>query len=345
MRRLLLLLFLLLIYAAGTARADVRVLLYHRVGDGRYPTTNVSLESFRAEMIWLKDNGYKVVSTAALEEYLLRGGKLPEKAVVIQFDDGLRSVYTTALPVLREFGYPFSIFVTTEPVEKGYPDYVTWGMLEEMVKAGGEIGVHGHSHQRMAGPARGEDMETFRKRMAFELLEPKRLLEKRGLASVWFAYTFGEYGPDLVAATRAAGYRLGFVQDPGAVDAESDPFLLNRYAVVGSVAEMGLFKERMTYGALHLTDRLPQYGAAETDSPVVYSAKILNPERYIPNTVNVFVSELGKLETSYDAATGVVTCRGGKKLGNYLNRVIVTIKERITGKYALGSWAIITGKY
>lgn len=328
---------------AGTALADARVLLYHRVGDSRYPSTNVSVENFRAQLNWIKEKGYTVVPTAALEAHLLRGEPLAENAVVLQFDDALRTVYTTAFPILREFGYPFSIFVTTQAVDRGYPDYVTWPMLLEMVKAGAEVGIHGHSHQKMAGAEKGESREAFLKRIRYELAEPRKSLAAHGLKSDWFAYTFGEYGPELVAATKEEGFKLGFVQDPGAVNKESDPHLLNRYAVVGSVAELKLFKERMGYGALTLTERTPGYGHLKGGAPPLYRARVAHPERYLPGSAGIYVSELGGLATRFDPATGIIEAAGGRKLGNKLNRVVVTIKERDTGRFAMASWAIING--
>lgn len=343
MRSFLAALALLAFFQAGAASADVRILLYHRVGDSRYPTTNVSVEAFREQMQYLRDQGFSVVGTAKLEEYLLKGAKLPEKTAVIHFDDALRTVYTNAFPILKEYGYPFTTFVTTEPLENGYRDYLTWPMLAEMAKSGGEVGVHGHSHQYMSGRGKGETEAEFAARIERELSLPKKILAERGFRSDWLAYTFGDYGPDLVAATKGAGYTLGFIQDPGAVDGMSDPFLLNRYAVVGSVADVKLFKERMGYSALALADRAPNYGRSAMSAPVVYSARILHPERYVANTANIFVSDLGRLEAKFDPATGVVRATGGKIPGNKINRVIVTIREKATGRYAMGSWAILTG--
>ena len=65
-------------------------------------------------------------------------------------------------------------------------------------------------------------------------------------------------------------------------------------------------------------------------------------ERYQAGEVNLFVSELGRLEASFDPATGVVEATGGKKLTRRLNRVQISIKEKGTGRYALGGWMILT---
>lgn len=332
----------LLVLAAGAA-ADVTVLLYHRVGDSRHPSTNVSTEGFREEMRWLKEAGYTVVSTAKLEGYLTRGEPMPEKAVALHFDDGLRTVYTNAFPILKEFGYPFTLFLTTDPIDKGYPDYVTWEMVAQMAKAGGEVAVHGHAHEKLGSAAKGEDKAAFARRIANELNDPKGVLKARGYPSAWIAYSFGEYGPELIKAARENGFTLGFVQDSGSINRESDPFLLPRYAVVGSVADFSLVKERLTYRALNLFDQSPPYGLMTGDAPAVFSARVKNPEKYLPASVGVYVSELGGLKATFDPATGLVKAAGGRKLTRKLNRVVISLKEKESGRFALGSWAILKG--
>lgn len=326
---------------SAAALADAAVLLYHRVGDGRYPTTNVSTEAFREEMRWLKEKGYTVISTRKLEDYLLRGAEIPEKSVVLHFDDGLRSVYTNGLPILREFNYPFTVFVTTDPIEKGYRDYLTWDMLREMAALGAEIAVHGHSHEKLGFAPGGVSGQTFAAAIDHEIEESRKSLRARGFDFPWYAYAFGEYGPELIKASKEKGFSLGFVQDPGTVGRGTDPFLIPRYAVVGSVADSDIFRERLTYKSLPLADRTPEYGKLEGGEIKRISARIRNPELYVPGTVNVFVSEFGRVPATFDPATGAVSAVLGKKPGNKLNRIIVTIKEKASGRYALGSWAVL----
>ena len=90
---------------AVLAAPELRILLYHRVGDDRYPTTNVPIDGFRQQMQYLADEGYTVVFTREVETFLLEGKALPDKAVAIQFDDGFRTVYDNAFPILKEFNY------------------------------------------------------------------------------------------------------------------------------------------------------------------------------------------------------------------------------------------------
>ncbi len=336
-----LLTLLALFSAAAGAVADVRIILYHRVGDTRYPTTNISTEAFTAQMQYLRDEGYSVVSTRKLADYLLNGAPLPDKAAVIHFDDGFRSVYDNALPVLKRFGYPFTVFIPTKSIDDGYGDYMSWEMLSSVVEAGGELGAHGHTHPRLGQAGKGETAQEYRARIRDELDRPREAMEEHGFEARWFAYPYGEYSPELVAATKEQGYKLGFVQDPGAVPEGADPFLILRYAEVGTMASLDLFRERMGYAPLKVERRTPGYGVLDNGTPARFELKVGDPGRYRTGQVNMFVSELGRLEATYDPATGVVSAESGKKLTRRLNRVLVSLRDKETGRFALTSWAVL----
>jgi len=328
-----------LLFASSVLAGDLvaRVLLYHRVADERYPSTSVSREAFRAQLEWLRDNGFSVVSTADLEGALLGGKRLPEKAVVIHVDDGYRSVFDEAFPLLREFNVPFTVFLPAEAIDKGYPDFVTWEMVAEMARHGGAFGVHGVRHLRLEpgearrGASRSE--EEFRGGAA-------RLLA-HGFEPRWLAYPYGEYAERTMQEAERAGFSLAFSQDPGSVGARSPIFRLPRFAVVGSVGDMATFRERMAYHPLALEAQEPPFGFLSTGSPGVFRAKVADPGRYEAGSASVFVSELGKLPARFDASTGVVSAEGGKPLCRRLNRVLVSLREKAGGAYAVGSWVLL----
>ena len=79
--------------ASAWGAQQVHILLYHRVGDARHPSTNVALDAFIQQMKHLAEGGFEVVTTGALESFLREGKPLPERAVVIQFDDGSTTTF------------------------------------------------------------------------------------------------------------------------------------------------------------------------------------------------------------------------------------------------------------
>ena len=170
MRYLLILLFL--IFAAVPCYAEksgnvesagpgVTVLIYHRFGEDKYPSTNIGVERFREQLEYLKTNDYKVISLEQLVHYLSEGTELPEKSVVITIDDGYRSVYDNAWPLLRTYGYPFTVFLYAKATENKHWNYLTWDQVKEMAAGGVDFQNHGFSHNHMAFKPSGMNMNEY----------------------------------------------------------------------------------------------------------------------------------------------------------------------------------------
>lgn len=333
-------LFLLLSASAPLAEEVLaRVLLYHRVGEERYPSTNVSAEAFRAQMDWLDANGFPVVSTAELEAAILDGRRLPPRAVVIHFDDAYRSVFDRAFPILRERGLPFTVFLPCDAIDRGYPDFVTWEMVAVMARHGGSFGAHGVRHGRLAPDSDGSGSRSGDD----ELRTAMEVLRARGIEPRWLAYPYGEYSPVAMREAEGAGYSLAFSQDPGSIGLRSHRFRLPRFAVVGSVGSMATFRERLGYLPLTLGALEPAFGFLATPTPSVFRARVVDPDRYEPGSASVFVSELGQLPARFDPSTGVVSAQGGQMLRRRLNRVLVSLREKAHGGFAVGSWVLLNG--
>ncbi|TFG35675.1 MAG: polysaccharide deacetylase, partial [Desulfobacterales bacterium] len=109
----------------------VTVLIYHRFGEDRYPTTNVSAERFREQLAYLMINNYQVISVSDLVSAIEHKTPLPDKAVVITIDDGYRSVFDVAWPILQSFGYPFTVFLYVKGIDSGSQAYMTWDQVRE----------------------------------------------------------------------------------------------------------------------------------------------------------------------------------------------------------------------
>jgi peptidoglycan/xylan/chitin deacetylase (PgdA/CDA1 family) len=334
------LLLFLTAFSGALAAGDVRVLIYHRVGDSRYPSTNIDTGLFQKQMEWLREAGYTVIPTKKLEGFLFRGEDIPKKSVVIHFDDGYRSVYRNAWPILRKLGYPFAMTIPVYPVERGWSDYATWGMLHEMAAQGVEIGSHGSEHSRLGGPKRGESETAYLARVRDEAEASMRILKREGFDPAWIAYPYGEFNDTVAKIARETGYRFGFTQDPGPVALSVDRFLIPRFAVVGAVSDFELFKERMGYEPLELLSFDPAPGKNAGGRVEGFTAKVADPEKYLPGEVNVFLSESGRRRASFDPSLGVVKAEGAV-LTKRVNRLIITLKSRATGHYAFVSRLVL----
>jgi len=123
--------------------------VYHHVSTSTPASTSLSPEAFRAHLRFLAENDFTVLPVTEIIGELNRGGELPNKLVAITFDDGYESIYSTAFPLLQEFGFPFTVFISTGPIDRQQKGYMTWEQLALLRDAGVIIGNHGTEHKSM----------------------------------------------------------------------------------------------------------------------------------------------------------------------------------------------------
>jgi len=215
----------------SNAKADgpgLRILNYHSITDALASGDNYQMttprELFDAQMLFLKDGGYRVISCLeAAARIGLRAG-LPEKAVCLTFDDGFKDNVVNALPVLRKHGFEATIFLTAGFIGKGRP-YLEWSDAERLRDSGlFSFGAHTLSHRKLTALTADEAKD--------EIVSSKKALEERLNVPVdIFAYPFGYYGSfdeKSVAAVKAGGYKAAVTTIAGSNDYRSDPYLLRR---------------------------------------------------------------------------------------------------------------------
>ena len=233
--------------AAASARREpeVRVLTYHRFGPvGRDPFC-VDPRDFEEQMAYLADRQL-AVSLAEFEEFVAGTSRLRHSAVLVTIDDGFRSLYTTALPILRHYAIPAAAFVTTSLVrpEARTPavaprseDQLSWEELAVLPGSGVAIGSHGRTHQSL-GRMSDQQIEE-------QVILSRTTLEQRlGHPVSAFAYPFGtraDFSDRTAATLRRTGYRCAFTSQHGAIHPLMEPFCLPRIKVEGGEA-LWLFK-------------------------------------------------------------------------------------------------------
>lgn len=235
---------------AAQASDSASVVTYHRFGETRYPATNIRLEQFDAHIEELTSGKYAVLPLTEIVAALLQGRGLPDRAVAITIDDAFRSVYTEAWPRLRAAGLPFTLFVATEPVEQGLPDFMTWDQIREMRDGGVTIGAHSHSHLHM--------VEATLRENRHEIETSSRLFERElGMVPTLFAYPFGEASLAIMRLIKDSGYIAAFGQQSGAMDPSLPHFYLPRFPL--NEAHGSLERLRLVLNALPLpvTDITP----------------------------------------------------------------------------------------
>ena len=221
------------------------VLMYHRFGENRYPATNIKVEQFEAQLALLENEDFSVVPLADLLAALTDGKSLPPKTVVITIDDAYRSVYEVAYPLLQRYGFPFTVFVATEPVDTGLPDYMSWDQMREMARNGASFANHGASHNSAIERLEGESDKDRIKRVLADVGQGRtRLAEELEPVPNVFAYPYGEYDGTIAELLQTAGY-ICFGQQSGAVGSGSDLRALLRFPVAEAYADIGEFRVKV----------------------------------------------------------------------------------------------------
>jgi peptidoglycan/xylan/chitin deacetylase (PgdA/CDA1 family) len=194
------------------------ILLYHRIQVVPPPVPAVAIETFsapddfRAQMQALKDWGYTPIPISLLVKAINFGAPLPEKPVVITFDDNDITVYTTAFPIMKEFGFVGVNYLVGNRL--GSDGFMSIDQIKELIDAGWEVGSHSMTHTDL----------TQSPSVDWELTQSQaKLQDALGVKVETFAYPFGTYTDDLlhqVGKIYAAGMGLGVFleQTPNNID-------------------------------------------------------------------------------------------------------------------------------
>ena len=216
-------------------KARVSVLGYHDFTESRRPTQMIiKIGDFRAQMQAIKDAGIAVISMQQFLDWRREKANIPAESVMITIDDGWRDTHTLALPVLREFGYPFTVYLYTNYVAIGGRS-MTIEQIQDLIAAGGVVCSHSISHKNMAKPP-GRTSEAKHDWLIAELRESHLFLEERFGSGVLktFAFPFGYYNDEVIELAREFGYEACFTVSPGKVTWETDLMKVNRYIIHGN---------------------------------------------------------------------------------------------------------------
>ena len=236
---LIALLFLLPGCSSSVFAADHAVaLVYHHVSTETPKSTSVTPRQFEAHMEFLKRQQFTVWPLGKIVEALQAGEQIPDNTVAITFDDASLSVYEEALPIMRKLGFPFTVFVSTEAVNRDYGSTMSWQQIAEIAATGHEIGNHSRTHNHLVRRKDGESIDAWRARVTADIEEAQVTIEeKTGQTPTLFAYPYGEHSSALRSVVDGLGL-VGVAQQSGAIGYQSDFLALPRFPIATSYAAL-----------------------------------------------------------------------------------------------------------
>ncbi len=254
----LLLLTLPCLVSAESAPVSRGVILqYHHVSVTSPAATSITPDRFAEQLEYLAANHFTIWPLDRLVGAVRAGEATPDKVVAITFDDAYLSIYTAAFPMLAARGWPFTLFVATEPVERGNRQFLSWAQLAEMKAAGATIGNHSHSHTHLLRRLAGESDAAWQQRIHADIDTAEQLLQQHlGETAKLFAYPYGEYDAAVLQMLDAMGY-IGFGQQSGALGPDSNPLIMPRFPMGGIYSDMASFKTKAAALPLPLVAEQP----------------------------------------------------------------------------------------
>ncbi|MDY0122465.1 MAG: polysaccharide deacetylase family protein, partial [Sulfurimonas sp.] len=221
------------------------VFVYHRFGESKYPSTNIKLAQFQEQLDYLESHNYNVVKLSTIIEHIKAKKTLPPKSVALTMDDAYYSVYTNAYPMLKAKGYPFSVFVNTNPIDNRSKNYVTWDQMREMQENGAEFFNHSLRHDYLLTMQK-ETQEQAKERITKDILQAqKRLDAELGTKTLKvLAYPFGEYDLQTKEILKSLEF-IGVAQNSGPMGLRSDLQALTRFPMAELFAKMAGFKTKL----------------------------------------------------------------------------------------------------
>jgi len=327
------------------AGARVAILGYHDFSETEPETAmRIRTSKFRKQLETIRQLGITVISLDDFVAWKKGERNIPEKSALITVDDGWKSVHTDAFPILREFGYPFTLYLYKNYVDGG-GKALTTEMIREMIAAGATIGSHSVSHPYPAA-IKGflkKGADSYDAFLRKEMGESKRFLEAKFKVKIGtYAYPGGFHTEEMLALGNEFGYGHMFTVIPGKVTRDTPNETIPRYMILGNYDKIFEFAttfrdsgnpaaqpEGAIVGMIQTTPHpvTPEAGAIINSRLPEISADLSKAGDFDPATLVMKVSGFGEVPASFTPESGKYSWRVNRPLRQSACKVSVSWKD------------------
>lgn len=234
----------------ASASQSATILVYHHVSDDMPKSTSIGPEMFKQHMQFLQEN-HVVLSLTSIVNSIKNGKPVPNNAVAITFDDGYQNIAENGHPILKEFGFPYAIFINPSLIGK-LSQQMTWDQVRGLQKEGVTFANHTSEHEHLLT---GSAEDGWLKRTMQDITDAEARLVKESIESLkYVAYPYGEYNLRLQNELDKQGY-IGFGQHSGAVGANSDWQALPRIPAAGIFANLNTLAVKLSSLPMPIIDK------------------------------------------------------------------------------------------
>ena len=213
----------------------------------KYPSTNIKIQIFREHIKLIENSNFAFYNPIEFQENFNKPKN--QKKILLTIDDGFKSFYNEAWPILKKKKIPFILFVSTEPVGKN--GYMTWDQIKEIDKFDFTmIGHHSHTHEYLIDMTDESFIDDIEK-------ANKIFLKEIGYIPTIFSYPFGEYSK-FMKDYISQNFKLSFGQHSGVIDINKEKFELPRFPINEKYGELKRFKRIINYFPLQYKKLSPE---------------------------------------------------------------------------------------
>jgi peptidoglycan/xylan/chitin deacetylase (PgdA/CDA1 family) len=312
------------------AQDHLPILQYHHVGEKTPFSTSVTPAQFQTHMNYLDDAGFNVVVLKDALTKIQQGISLPEKSVAITFDDAYLDIYQSGFPILKEKAFPFTIFINTQPVRQKNKNFLNWDQMREMQRSGVSFANHTDSHPYMLRLEKAETTISWQNRMLKEIDQvEKKLVTELGSSPNMLAYPYGESNVWL-RQQLAQSKMIGFGQQSGVVNIDSDFTNLPRFPASGAYAKLSALKTKLASLPMPLSSFVN--GGDFADEKAVTLDLTFKEGKYRLKELTCYVSGQGQAKLDWISSTSVkVVAEQAFKYGR--GRINCTMPSTKNGQY------------
>jgi len=291
----------------------IPILAYHRINDDveKYNGMAITPAHFRRQMKFLAENNYSPITLDQWYNSVQHNADLPEKPVIITFDDAWKSQYENGLPILSEFNFPATFFVYTAVV--GNRTTMSWTQLKDLVTRNHTIGCHSATHGKMTKKYKFENDTKYAARLSREVEGAKKKLEESiGTPIRHFCYPYGYYNTNVIAYLRKAQFRTAVTVNPMMNTFQTPLYSMGRL-IVGPATSTRALREYLESRELPLKALLPGDGTIRNGETL--TLKALLEQDFSDSLLTVKVKwNWNWKECDWNPATGMITCTFKKPL-------------------------------
>ena len=226
------------------------VLMYHRFGENKYPTTNIKMDQFSDHIKELIKTKYNVIKIQDGLNAIQNISLVKDRSVIITIDDAYSSVFNNAWPILKKYGLPFTLFVSTDVIDNKTPGYMSWEEIRILRDNGVTIGSQTKSHPHMHNLSENQIVKELE-------FSNSRFVQEIGSKPEIFAYPYGEYNLNVVEKIKINGFKAAFGQHSGVAHLSLGLYQLPRFAMNENYGNMQRFLLAVNAKPIPITDLSP----------------------------------------------------------------------------------------